>query len=187
MRKGLLLFLLGWAAATPFVSGAQVVSSAVGGEPHLWVGAEYSNFRPDWGTTRLPGIGLYVDLNARKRYGLEGEARFLDFTKPSGLTEKNFLGGAFFTVYSRNRFSGNVKFLIGANTVNYTDNLGYGSYFAYVPGGNIEYRLSHKWKARFDYEAQFMPSAPGDVIVGPGNSHGLTPSGFSGGVAYHIF
>jgi hypothetical protein len=133
---------------------------------------------------RLPGIGIYADLNVFQRYGLEGEARFLDFNNPGGLTEKSFLGGPFATVYRRGRLSGNVRFVGGAGLVTYTGGIGYGSYFEFATGGNVEYRFAHKLKARFDYEHQWMPSAPG--LPGIPNM-GLTPDGYSGGVSYRIF
>ena len=102
-----------------------------------------------------------------------------------GLTEKSYLGGGYYTAYQRRRISANVKFLIGGGLINYTEGIGYGSYFVYVPGGDVEYRLGRKWKARFDYEYQFMPSAPG--LPPPIPNHGLTPNGFSGGLAYRIY
>jgi len=186
MSKRWLLFLLACAAMFSMPLGAQVSQSAIGEVPHLWVGGEYLNFKPDWGIPRLPGVGIYVDLGQyRRRYGLEGEARFLNFTKPGGLTEKSFLGGPYVNFWRYRKFTANAKFLVGGGLVNYTQNLGYGSYFALVPGGSLDYRLSRKLKARFDYEYEFMPSAPGTVIVDP--SHGLTPNGFGAGISYRIF
>lgn len=163
---------------------AQVAPSVIGGDRHLWAGAEYSNFDPDWGLVRLPGVGIYVDLSLHRRYGLEGEARFLTFTKPGGLTEKSYLGGGYGTLFQRRKLTVNGKFLFGAGLVNYTGGIGYGSYLEYVPGVDVEYRLARKFKARFDYEYQLMPSAPGLPGI-PDN--GLKPNGFSGGLSYRIF
>jgi hypothetical protein len=183
MRKRFLVLL---ACATVWCHGlrAQVAPSAVGGERRLWVGGEYSNFNPDWGLVRLPGIGIYADLGLFRRYGLEGEARFLDFTKPGGLTEKSYLIGPYATLYRRGKLTANVKFVAGAGLVNYSGGIGYGSYLEYVPGVNVEYRFAHKLKARFDYEYQLMPSAPGLPGI-PDN--GINPNGFSGGVSYRVF
>ncbi len=183
MRNKLLLFFAGALLSCPILSG-QVAPSSTGEVTHLWAGGEYSNFNPDWGRQRLPGIGIYVDLNLYKRYGIEGEARFLNFTKPGGLTEKSYLGGPYATLYRRGRLTASIRFVAGAGLVTYTGGIGYGSYFEFAPGGSIEYRMARKWKARFDYEYQWMPSAPGLPGI-PDN--GLTPAGFSGGLAYRVF
>ena len=187
MSKRWLLLLTACAAFASMPVRAQVAQSSMGEPQHLWVGGEYLNFRPDWGIPRLPGIGIYADLGQyRRRYGLEGEARFLNFTKPNGLTEKSYLGGPYANIWHHGKFTGNVKFLVGGGLVTYTQDLGYGSYFAYVPGGSLEYRLARKLRARVDYEYEFMPSAPG-AILPPGQSHGLTPQGVGAGVSYRVF
>ena len=178
------LFLLLACALFCHQARSQVAPSAVGGDTRLWVGAEYSNFHPDWGLVRLPGIGIYADLGLFRRYGIEGEARFLNLTKPGGLTEKSYLGGPYATLYRRNKLQANVKFLLGGGLINYTGDIGYGSYVEYAPGVDIEYRLAHRFKARFDYEYQLIPSAPGLPGI-PDN--GLRPNGFSGGLSYRIF
>ena len=179
-------FLLSLVCATIFGNAlqAQVAPSAVGGDTHLWVGGEYSNFDPNWGLIRLPGIAVLADLSLSRRYGLEGEARFLDFTKPDGLTEESYLGGPYGTLYRRGKLSFNAKFLLGGGLINYTGGIGYGSYFAFTPGATLEYRFAHRFKARADYEYQFMPSAPGLPGV-PDN--GLHPNGFGAGIVYRVF
>jgi len=204
MHKKFFLFL---ACAVLSASSlrAQVAPAAIGGESRLWVGAEYANFSPDWappldrvplapnqvappGITRLPGATIYVDFGLRRRFGVEGEMRFLTFTKPGGLTEKSYLGGGYYTAYRRGKLSLDVKFLVGGGLITYSPapEVGYGSYFVYVPGGNLSYRLARKWKARVDYEYQLMPSAPGNLFI-PGLPNGLKPNGFSAGVAYRVF
>ena len=164
---------------------AQVAPESYGHYAHIWVGAEYANFRPDWGIPRLPGLTVFTDISLFKHYGVEGEARFLTFNKPDGLTQKSYLAGAYYQPVYWHGLTANVKLMIGAGDVTYTSNIGYGSYFDYAPGFDVEYRLAHKWKARFDYEHQFLPSAPN---LGPGfPNNGLTPSGYSGGLSYRVF
>jgi hypothetical protein len=51
----------------------------------------------------------------------------------------------------------------------------------------VEYRLARRWTVRADYEYQIWPSAPGAEITYPNPSHGMTPNGFSGGIAYRLF
>ncbi len=182
--------------ATSFLTvNAQVHEAAVGANPHLWVGAEASDFKTDYNPIggRLLGIGVYGDYYIKRSIGLEAEARFLDLNKPAGQTQKNFLGGPTVTVYHWHKFSGNVKFLGGVGTINYpyisgtTTSLGYGSYLELEPGGNVEYKLTSRLKLRGEYDYQFLPMAPGIVITFPNPSHGLTESGYSGGISYKIF
>jgi hypothetical protein len=184
MGKRFLLFL---ACAVLGCSSlrAQVAPSVIGGDRHLSVGGEYSNFDPNWGLVRLPGISIYADFgNYFRRFGAEGEARFFTLTKPGGLTEKSFLIGPYATLVRRGKLSLNAKVVAGAELITYSGGIGYGSYLSFAPGADIEYRIGRKLKARVDYEYQFVPSAPGLPGI-PDN--GLHPNGFSGGVSYRIF
>ena len=163
---------------------AQVNEAATGNSRHVWGGVEFSNFKPDYNFGRLDGIGFYGDYEVTRRFGLEGEVRLLDLNKPAGQIQKDFLGGGYGNVYRYRDFTAYAKFLVGAKTITFPENIGYGSYFAFVPGGGVEYRFRPRIKIRGEYEYQLIPSAPGF----PGQpSNGLTPNGFSVGVSYRIF
>jgi hypothetical protein len=168
---------------------AQVASATRGGELGLSAGAEYSNFKPDWGFSRLQGITIFADADHifLNKLGIEGEARWLNFNKPDGQTESNYLGGPRYRLLRYHGLSLYGKFLFGAGLITYPGQIGTGSYFAYVPGGTAEYRLTHRLSVRGDYEYQFWPSAPGLVFTYPQPSNGLTPNGFSVGASYRIF
>ena len=186
LKKSALLFLA-CLTLLPSCLHAQVSQAAIGDKPHVWAGGEYSFYKPDYGSKRLEGVTIFGDVNVHGRYGLEGEARFLPLGGYSGLSQKNYLGGPYATLYHYGNFSANVKFLVGAGLITFPDKIGYGSYFIYVPGGDIDYRFGRRWKARFGYEYQLWPSAPGNEITAPRASHGLTPSGFNVGIAYRVF
>lgn len=163
---------------------AQVHESAVGASHNLWVGLEVSDFNPDYNFFRLYGAGLYGDYNITRNVGIEGEARVLNFTHAAGQNQKSLLGGPTYTFYRYHRFTFNAKVLLGGVKIVYPDGIGYGSYFAFAPGGNAEYRLTSRLKVRGEYEFEFLPSAPGF----PGQtSNGLTPNGFNIGVSYRVF
>ena len=166
---------------------AQVHESATGSDRHLWAGGEFSDFKPDYGLSRLDGIGFYADYLVTHRYGAEAEIRLLDLNKPAGETQKTFMAGPIANIYQYHKAIFYAKFLLGVGTVNYPDNIGYGSYFAFAPGGGVEYRFAPRWKVRGEYEAEFFPSAPGAPITYPFPSNGLTPTGFSVGISYKIF
>lgn len=182
-KKFLILSLL----LGPVAAFAQVSPSASGGTSALWVGGEFSNFNPDYGRSRLNGIGVFADYNLTPKLGAEGEARWLHWSGDGGETESNYLAGVKYRVYKWNRFGFNAKFLLGGIWITYPPNqpISSGSYFAYVPGGFVDYRISQRLSVRGDYEYQLIPSAPGKNPIFPSN--GLTPNGFSVGVAYRLF
>jgi hypothetical protein len=168
---------------------AQVAPATRGGALSLSAGAEYSNFQPDWGPNRLSGIAVFGDLDHLflRNLGLEGEVRWLHFNEFQGEHEENYLLGPRYRFIRYHRLSGYGKLLMGGGFITYPSKIGSGSYFAYVPGGTAEYRVSRHLVLRGDYEYQFWPAAPGAVFTFPNPSHGLTPNGFSGGIAYKIF
>ena len=168
------------------VLSAQVHESVVGSSRHVWAGAEYSHFDPDYGLTDLDGVTLFGDVNVWHNVGGEAEVRLLDFNKPAGETEKMFLLGPTYNFYRTYRFSAFGKFLAGAGTFNYPA-IGNGSYFAYEAGGGADYQFARRWKVRGEYDFDFMPSAPGIELTYPYPSNGLTPHGVSFGLAYRIF
>jgi opacity protein-like surface antigen len=173
----------------PVLAFGQVAPSVRGGDLDFWVGAEYSNFNPDYGFNRLSGFTALVDLNGLvlRNLGAEGEARWLHFNQYPGETQDNYLLGPRYRFFRFHQASFYAKLLLGGGFMNFPDKAGSGSYFAYVPGATVEYRLSHHWAARGDYEYQLWPSAPGTVFTYPKPSNGLTPNGFSVGVSYRVF
>ena len=186
-RKLFTVLLAGCFAAVLPVAHAQVHESAVGANRHLWVGGEFSDFNPDYGPQDLDGIGIYANTLITGKFGAELEARFLDLNKFQGETEKDFLIGPTYQVYAAHRFTATAKILLGIDKITYPGNIGYGTYFAYAPGGDLEYRLTHRLKLRAGYEFDFIPGAPGYVFTAPNPSNGLTPHGFSIGVSYRVF
>lgn len=181
----------------PMALVAQSPKSAIGDHAVVWAGAEFSTFNPDYTCSRsIPfacgkrqalGLAAFVDLNLRSAWGGEGEARWLDWAQEKGQLESNYLVGPRYRVFSRDRFSGWIKFLVGGGwiTTAYYPQPGSlkGSYFVYAPGGTLEYRLHPRLSLRADYEFQGWPSFVAGV---PGHNHGLTPNGMSFGMGYRF-
>ena len=198
-RTGFLLFLL-----LPAVLFAQSPRSVVGGEAGLWVAGEMSTINPDWGcpnsspfscANQLIGPTALFDFNAHDRWGAEGEARWLHWHGLGGLTQADYLLGPRYRFFQRDRFNVWAKLELGGGwitTPGYPSAPGSlkGSYFVYAPGATVDYRLSHRWSVRGDYEYQFWPSFVGSPTVSGGtvvqHNHGLSPDGFSVGVAYRF-
>jgi hypothetical protein len=171
---------------------AQSLPSAERSGLSVWAGAEISTFNPDYGCSdsspftcwdnQLLGIAPFVDANHLifQRLGVEGEARFLPWRGPGGLTQSNYLGGprvGLLQVKRRFFFTG--KFLMGLGHIDAPNHgAGSGNYFVYAPGAVMDFRLKKRLIARVDYEYQLWPS-----FLGGG---GLTPNGFSFGLSYAL-
>ena len=83
--------------------------------------------------------------------------------------------------HKRVTFSG--KFLIGVGHLSISRGTGAGTYLAYAPGGLVDYALTRRLFARFDYEYQFWPTFGSSSGSGHG---GLTPNGLSLGIIYSL-
>ena len=177
---------------------AQVRESANSVRSSLRAGAEFSVFNPDWtcsgngpfscgnGNPLLKGVGVFGDYDVRGKYGAEAEARWLRWDSIGGQVESTYLIGPRYRLYRWRSLSLWAKFLLGIGSVT---TAGYpapdtlkGTMFAYAPGGTVEYPLNARVSVRADYEFQKWPT----FGVAPPHNHGLTPNGFSFGVAYTV-
>lgn len=201
LRRAGIFFLLVLAPASIV---AQVPPSAVGGNASLWAGGEVSSFNPDYSCSssipfncqnQLVGPGAFFDLNVTPKWGVEGEARWLHWNGYGGEIESNYLGGGRYRAYRFHRLDAWVKMLVGAGliTTPYFPVAGSlkGSYFAYAPGGTLQFRLTDRISLRGDYEYQFWPSFSGPPTYSSTgalvqHNNGLTPNGFSLGVTYRF-
>lgn len=192
MKRSIGLLVL---SLLPTVLFAQSPRAATGGEATLWAGGELSFFNPDWGcASNLPfecshlliGPTAYFDFNWNKRLGGEGDAHWLVWHGPGNEKESSYLIGPRYRLLQRGRFNFSGRFGLGGEWVQTS---GYpqagslkGSFFAIAPGADLGYRLSERITVRADYEYQFLPSFSG----GPGHNHGLSPNGFSFGMAWRV-
>ena len=75
------------------------------------------------------------------------------------------------------------KFLIGRSNIQYPFAIGNANYFALAPGAGTEYRLSHRWIIRAEYEYQLWLNSPG-YFNEP--NHQLNPNGLQVGVSFKL-
>ena len=187
----------------PAVVIAQNPQSAIGGEAGVWAGGGMSTFNPDWGCSstspfcknQLIGPAVWGDFNLHNQYGVEAEARWLRWHGTGGFYEDNYLVGPRDRVLQWHRLMLWIKLEMGGawiQTPNYpaAGSLK-GSYFAFVPGGTLEYRLSRNLTVRGDYEYQIWPSFTGPPSYSSTGTllphqSGLTPNGFTIGVSYRV-
>ena len=192
MLKSLYIFAV--ACLLPVSLAAQSQPSAEGPPILLWVGASFSTFNPDYGcgsaspftcwNGQVVGISPYAHTAPIlfNRIGAEGQARFLLWHGPNGLTESTYMAGPRIRIASFGAMSLNARFLFGVGRLHVPVNqFGAGTYFAYAPGGTLDYRMSKRVAARVDYEYQRWPS-----FGGLNGNHGLTPNGLSFGFSYAI-
>jgi opacity protein-like surface antigen len=166
----------------------QVVAAARGGYggDRLEVGAGYSNFQPDFGLHRDNGISVWGDYRVWRFIKVEVEYRTLFDTHSEQLKEHTFAGGAV-GQYRWHKWEPYGKFLFGKAHIDFSPLYSapptYRSddYSAYMLGGGVQYRLTHKLRARFDYEYQHWNS---DLA---GSKNSLTPNGLTIGASYSIF
>ncbi|MBT9329608.1 outer membrane beta-barrel protein [Paracidobacterium acidisoli] len=173
---------------------AQSAPAVTGGGSSIWAGGEFSNFANDY-LGRDVGPTVFVDYNVHPKWGAEGEARWLNWSSKNASTEKlsNYLIGPRYRIVRFHHLSVWGKFLLGAGLQTYpsvsqavAEPIGSGSYFAYAPGVDGEYRITSRISARAGYEWQFWPSAPGAAFTNGRPSNGLTPTGWGIGFNYRI-
>lgn len=195
---------LGWAAAPALLllvaqaSMAQVRPSTTGGGGSVVVGAEASLFKPDslpkgfidgyttsdYAASDLAGVGFFFDVNLKPRWGMEGEANWLNYHGSQGEKQQHYLLGPRYRVYRWHSASAFVKFMMGAGREVFPDRIGKGSYFAFGPGGTLDYQLTPRIDVRADYEYLDWPKAPN---LGPGiPNNGMHPQGISIGIGYRL-
>ncbi|MGB6133903.1 MAG: hypothetical protein WCC14_10345 [Acidobacteriaceae bacterium] len=198
---GILAFIL-----LPAALLAQSAQSAVGGGASLWAGADVATYNPDWGCTQdypfscfssqVRGPGAFFDFNVHPKWGVEGEARWMNWNGHEGEKISNYLAGGRYRIYEYHRLDFWGKMLMGGGWIT---TAGYpkapslqGSYFALVPGAEFEYPLMHRLKLHFGYEYEIWPSFDGGTTYNSStgalidHDNGLTPNGFSLGVTYRV-
>jgi len=186
--NGRLLLLLVWCLqllSAPCVRlVAQVVPSATSNGPVIWVGAQYSDFQTDFENNRIGGLGVYADFDRAAHWGVEADARWFRLGETGGQSVSNYLvGDRYRHSLKHETIVPYAKVLVGAGLMNYPSNIGHGSYFAFAPGGGVDFRISPRFAVRTEYEYQGWPAAPGFPGI---PSHGLSPNGISIGFAWRV-
>lgn len=155
---------------------AQALPTGSGPGAYVIAGGMFSDFQADYGSRTIIGASVYVDANLTWRYGLEAEARRMDY--PSfGERQSTLLAGPRFS-FRPNGFVPYVKLLTGGGHFDFPFNYGTGNYFVVAPGAGVDLRLGQRVRLRLvDYEYQLWP----------GFTFGsIHPYGVSAGISYQI-
>jgi hypothetical protein len=183
------LALLFFGAALP--AHSQVIYSAQESSLPFTLGAGFSNFSLDWGTSnpRMSGYTLWGDWRISRvppvlrGIGIEAEGRDVLWGAPTSLKGHRMTTGSGGVIYEWRR-AGRLrpygKFLIGFGSISFpgnAPNYNHDTRTIYEPGGGLNVRAWKQFSVRGEYVYQFWPN-----MFVSGSS--LTPNGFSVGTVY---
>ena len=159
------------------VASGQAKATASGPGSFISVGGGASAFQSDYGRRGLGGGWIYLDMHPTWRYGIEAEARFLNYHTDQGVKQTNYMIGPH--VYLRSHaLRPYAKFLVGVGEMDFPFGYAHGNYLALAPGGGIDYVLSDRLVVRpIDVEYQWWPQ----FTYGQ-----LHPYGISAGISFRI-
>jgi hypothetical protein len=159
-------------------ASAQVVSSGDEGGFTLTAGATASGYEVQYGAQKLLGVAAVVDIDTRRRFGLEAEGRWLMFHETNQLHATTWMAGPRYH-FTRGKLQFYGKGLVGVGQFYFPFNYAQGNYLVLAPGGGVDYRWKRRVSFRLaDVEYQIWPQ----FTFGAMNSYGV-----SAGVRYHIF
>ena len=119
------------------------------------------------------GATAFVDLDTIRRYGFEGEARWVVFNQTENVNTVTYLAGPRVHM-SVGRFQPYAKGLVGLGEFNFPYNLAHGSYLVVAPGGGVDYHLSKKVILRVaDFEYDLWPQFTFGAMRSYGISSGI--------------
>lgn len=155
---------------------AQALPTASGPGAYVIVGGTFSDFQADYGDRTITGASVYADANLTWRFGIEGEARRMDYPD-FGERQSTILAGPRWSFRSKG-FVPYVKLLAGGGRFDFPFGYGTGDYFVVAPGAGVDLRLGQRVRLRLvDFEYQAWP----------GFTFGsIHPYGVSAGISFQI-
>lgn len=183
LRRILICLFLSSAGLTALHAQALPAASRFG---EVQVGILGSSYTLDYGDGREKGFTLFADLDLTKHLGVEASYVNASIITPHDIGESGFFVGPRYR-YRFGRFVPYVKGVAGisylkkeqgfnANGTTAGQSASSESYFSYALGGGLDIRATKHIVVRaIDYQYEKWPNFP---------PHGLTPTGFSAGLAY---
>ncbi|HWG20458.1 MAG TPA: outer membrane beta-barrel protein [Terracidiphilus sp.] len=157
-------------AARPVLG--QAAEDANAGHGLLWVGGAVSGATLGYGNRRMLGATAFADLDSLRRFGFEGEARWLDFHQTANVHAETYLLGMRYH-FNRGRYQPYVKALAGDGHFNFSYNFATGNYLVIAGGGGVDYRLNRRWNVRAEFEYQDWPQFTYGAMSSLGATVGL--------------
>jgi hypothetical protein len=136
---------------------AQVVSDAERGGLIVTVGAMGTGETLQYGNRHMLGITGFVDAETHRSFGLEAEARMLEWHQTTDVHLETYsIGGRYHLNFGR--YEPYAKGLVGLGYFNFPYNLATGSYMVVTAGGGVDIRLNRRIYFRAaDFEYQDWP------------------------------
>ena len=131
-----------------FVSGhalqlqGQAIPTAKRGGGYIAVGGTFSGFQSVYNKQWVEGGTAFVDANLTRRFGLEGEARFLPLGAQSGTKTSEYLIGPRVSA-TWPKYRPYVKVLVGTGRFTFPYDYAKGSYFVLAPGAGLDIPILH--------------------------------------------
>jgi hypothetical protein len=174
----LVVFCAGLAAvlASGHGAAAQALPTASGPGAYVVLGGTYSGFESDYGARKINGASAYIDANFIWRFGVETEARRMNYPD-FGERESTLLAGPRWS-FRPAGFVPYVKVLAGGGRFDFPYGFGYGNYFVVSPGAGVDLTLGRRVRVRLiDLEYQEWPGFTFGAIH---------PYGVSAGISYEV-
>lgn len=140
-------------------ASAQVVPAGFQDRISISAGGTASDYYLQYGQTRVLGPTAFSDIDIWRHYGIEAEARFLEFNQPQpqNIHAETYLGGPRYRI-NLDKFQLYAKGLVGFGVFHYTYGLGTDNDFVAAPGGGVDYHISPRVHIRLaDVEYQYWP------------------------------
>jgi hypothetical protein len=167
------LVFLAVCLATARPASAQVVPAGDAGGLVLTAGATASGYYVQYGERKLLGISAFIDADTKRRIGLEGEARWLEFHQIGNVHVETYAIGPRYHM-NFGRFQPYAKGLVGIGKFNFPYNDAHGSYLVIAAGGGVDYRITRRLRLRLaDCEYQYWPQFTFAPMTTFGVSSGL--------------
>ncbi len=159
-------------------SRAQVLPSGDAGRGFISAGATGSGFYLQYGARKLYGVSGFVDVDTRRRIGVEAEGRWLEFHQTENVHAETYSIGPRYHM-DFGQFQPYAKGMIGFGDFNFTQNLAQGRYLTVTAGGGLDYHIKSRLYIRAaDVEYQYWPQ----FTFG-----GMSSLGVSAGIRVRVF
>ena len=152
------LLALAILCAAPRLVLAQVQAAGDEGGLIVSAGAMGSGYSIQYGQRKMAGITGFVDLDTKRRFGIEAEGRWLEFHQTANVHAETFSAGGRYH-FDVGRFEPYAKGLVGFGDFNFPYNYAYGRYVVVTAGGGLDFRWTRRITVRaVDFEYQDWPN-----------------------------
>ncbi len=141
----------------PRLSRAQVVPPGDQGGARLSAGAMGSGYTLQYGQRKMTGIAGFVDLDTKRRLGIEAEGRWLEYFQTANVHAETYsIGGRYH--FDLGRCEPYAKGLVGFGDFNFPYSYAYGRYLVVTAGGGLDFHWTNRIYVRaVDFEYQDWP------------------------------